>query len=73
MVAGIIVVAAADYVVLIRPDAVGVGSTSWLILGGAGLYIAGLLAFKLNVWGRLSWLVALALLGWSHRTSGPWC
>jgi len=68
MVAGIIVFAAADYVVLIRPDAVGVGSTSWLILGGAGLYIAGLVAFKLNVWGRLSWqraaaLVALALLG----------
>jgi low temperature requirement protein LtrA len=68
MVAGIIVVAAADDVVLIRPDAVGVGSTSWLILGGAGLYVAGLLAFKLTVWGRLSWqrvaaLAALVLLG----------
>ena len=68
MVAGIIVASAADYLVLIRPDAVGVGSTSWLILGGTGLYIAGLLAFKLTVWGRLSWrraaaLVVIALLG----------
>ncbi len=68
MVAGIIVVAAADELVLARPDAVGVGSTSWLILGGTGLYVAGLLAFKLTVWGRLSWsrvaaLVVIALLG----------
>jgi low temperature requirement protein LtrA len=68
MVAGIIVVAAADDLVLARPDAVGVGSTSWLILGGTGLYIVGHLAFKLTVWGRLSWsraggLIAIALLG----------
>jgi low temperature requirement protein LtrA len=68
MVAGIIVTAAADDVVLIRPDAAGVGSTSWLILGGTGLYVAGLLAFKLTVWGRMSWqraagLVAIVLLG----------
>jgi low temperature requirement protein LtrA len=68
MVAGIIVVAAADELVLARPDAVGVGSTSWLILGGTGLYLAGLLAFKLTVWGRLSWsrvaaLIVIALLG----------
>jgi low temperature requirement protein LtrA len=68
MVAGIIVVSAADYLVLIRPDAVGVGSTSWLILGGTGLYIAGLLAFKLTVWKRLSRrraaaVVVIALLG----------
>ena len=68
MVAGIIVVAAADDLALLHPDAVGVGSTSWLILGGPGLYIAGLLAFKLAVWRRPSWsraggLVAIALLG----------
>jgi low temperature requirement protein LtrA len=68
MVAGIIVVAAADELVLARPDAVGAGSTSWLILGGAGLYIGGHLLFKLTVWGRLSWsrvaaLVVIALLG----------
>jgi low temperature requirement protein LtrA len=68
MVAGIIVVAAADYLVLIRPNAVGAGSTSWLILGGTGLYLGGLLAFKLNVAGglprrRAAALVVVALLG----------
>jgi len=68
MVAGIIVVAGADDLVLAHPSAVGVTSTSWLILGGTGLYIAGHLAFKLTVWRRLSWqrvcaLVVLALLG----------
>jgi low temperature requirement protein LtrA len=68
MVAGIIVVAAGDDLVLAHPDAVGVGSTSWLILGGTGLYIVGLLAFKFTVWRRLSWsrlagLVVIALLG----------
>ncbi len=68
MVAGIIVAAAADDTVLIRPDAAGVGSTSWLILGGTGVYVAGLLAFKLTVWGQPSWqrvaaLIAIALLG----------
>jgi low temperature requirement protein LtrA len=68
MVAGIIVVAAADDLVLAHPDAVGVASTSWLILGGSGLYIAGHLAFKLTVWRRLSWqrvgaLILIMLLG----------
>jgi len=68
MVAGIIVVAAADDVVLVRPDAVGVPVTSWLILGGAALFIAGHLIFKLLVWRRLNWpralaIVVLALLG----------
>jgi low temperature requirement protein LtrA len=67
MVAGIIVVAAGDDLVLAHPDTIGVGSTSWLILGGTGLYLAGLLAFKLEVWRRLSWsrvggLVAILLL-----------
>jgi low temperature requirement protein LtrA len=68
MVAGIVVVAAADDLLLAHPDAVGIGSTTWLILGGTGLYIVGLLAFKLTVWRRLSWsraggLVVIALLG----------
>jgi low temperature requirement protein LtrA len=62
MVAGIIVVAAADERVLARPDAVGVASTSWLILGGVGLYLSGLLAFKLTVWRRVSWQRAAALV-----------
>jgi low temperature requirement protein LtrA len=68
MVAGIILTATADHLVLTGPTAVGVTSTSWLILGGAGLYVAGHLAFKLTVWRRLSWsraaaLIVLALLG----------
>ena len=67
MVACIIVIAAADDLVLARPDAVGVSSTSWLILGGTGLYIAGHLAFTLTAWRRLSWsrvggLILIALL-----------
>ena len=68
MVAGIIVVAAGDELVLDRPDAVGVPFTSWAILGGAGLFILGHLAFKLAVWKHLNRpralsLVVLALLG----------
>jgi low temperature requirement protein LtrA len=68
MVAGIIVVAAADYTVLASPGATGGAFTSWLILGGTGLFIAGHLAFKFVVWHQLSWpragaLVVLGLLG----------
>jgi low temperature requirement protein LtrA len=68
MVGGIILTAAADEVVLAAPGAVGVTSTGWLVLGGAGLYIAGHLAFKINVWRTLSWprvtaLGVLALIG----------
>jgi low temperature requirement protein LtrA len=70
MVAGIIVVAAADDLVLAEPTAVAgaATATAWLILGGTGLFIAGHLAFKLAVWRRLNWprtaaLVVLALLG----------
>jgi low temperature requirement protein LtrA len=68
MVAGVIVVAAADEVVLDKPGAVGVTSAAWLILGGAGLFILGHLGFKLVVWRtlnrpRLLALVVLALLG----------
>jgi low temperature requirement protein LtrA len=68
MVGGIILTAAADEIVLSRPGATGAAWTSWLILGGAGLFVAGHLAFKLAVWRRLSWqrvagLVVLALLG----------
>jgi low temperature requirement protein LtrA len=65
MVAGIIVIAAADRSMLARPAAVGVAATAWLILGGNGLYIAGHAAFKAVVWRELSWprLAALAALG----------
>ncbi len=62
MVAGIIVTAAADELVLTGPDAVGVPATSWLILGGAGLYIGGHCAFKFIVWRSVSRQRALALV-----------
>jgi len=68
MVAGIIVVAAGDEVVLSRPGATGVTSTGWLVLGGTALFIAGHAAFKVAVWRVVSWqrvagVVVLGLLG----------
>ena len=65
MVAGIIVVAAADVVVLSQPGAVGVASTGWLVLGGTALFIAGHAAFKFAVWRVVPWtrLAALVVLG----------
>jgi len=68
MVAGIIAVAAADEIVVSRPAAAARAATSWLILGGTALYIAGHAAFKAVVWRRISWpriaaVVLLALLG----------
>src|SRR5439155_20546768 len=65
MVAGIIVVAAADEVVVSKPDASGLASTSWLILGGTALFIAGHAAFKIAVWRVVPWsrLAAVAVLG----------
>lgn len=65
MVAGIIVVAAGDEVVLSRPGATGVTSTGWLVLGGTALFIAGHAAFKFAVWRVVSWqrIAAVAVLG----------
>jgi len=68
MVAGIIVTAAADEIVLSHPSEPATASTSWLLLGGTGLFIAGHAGFKAALWRRLSWqrigaLGALALLG----------
>jgi low temperature requirement protein LtrA len=68
MVAGIIVVAAADDVVLKGPGVVGTPASAWLILGGIGLFVAGHLAFKFAVWRQLNGpralaIVALGLLG----------
>jgi low temperature requirement protein LtrA len=73
MVAGIIVIAAADRTMLARPAAVGVAATAWLILGGTGLYIAGHAAFKAVVWRELSWpgwrrWLRSACSAWSRRT-----
>ena len=68
MVAGIIVTAAADELVVSHPDAAASAQASWMILGGAGLFIAGHAAFKVIIWRQLSWpriaaLAVLALLG----------
>ena len=64
----IIVVATADEVVVSKPGAVGVAWTSWLILGGTALFIAGHAAFKIAVWRVMPWsrlaaVAVLALLG----------
>jgi low temperature requirement protein LtrA len=68
MIAGIIVSAAADEVTLPDPGAVGNAATSWMILGGVGLFLAGHAAFKAVVWRKPSWprigaVAVLALLG----------
>jgi low temperature requirement protein LtrA len=68
MVAGIIVVAAADDVVLSGPGARTGLASALLILGGPALFLAGHAAFKAAVWRkvsvpRLAGIAALALLG----------
>jgi low temperature requirement protein LtrA len=68
MVAGIIVVAAADQKVLSEPGATASTASAWMILGGPGLFLAGHAAFKWVVWGYVSWprvagVALLALLG----------
>ncbi len=65
MVAGIIVAAAADEVMVSKPDLTGVTSTAWMILGGTALFIAGHAAFKISVWRVVPWsrIAAVAILG----------
>jgi low temperature requirement protein LtrA len=65
MVAGIIVAAAADEVMVSTPGLTGVAWTAWLILGGTALFIAGHAAFKIAVWRVMPWsrLAAVAVLG----------
>jgi low temperature requirement protein LtrA len=68
MIAGIIAVAAADDEVLARPAAVGEAATTWMILGGAALFLAGHALFKAVVWRETPWsrivaIILLALLG----------
>ena len=64
MVAGIIVAASADQEVLAHPAAVGRVSTSWMVAGGAALFLAGHVLFKRVIWGVISWprVVAIAVL-----------
>jgi low temperature requirement protein LtrA len=65
MVAGIIVTAAADELVLSHPDAAATPRSAWMILGGPGLFIAGHAAFKAILWHRVpgSRIASLAVLG----------
>jgi low temperature requirement protein LtrA len=68
IVAGIIVSAAADEAVLEDPTRRGVLTTSWLVVGGVALFLAGHAVFKALVWHVVSWsrvvavVVLLALL-----------
>jgi low temperature requirement protein LtrA len=68
MVAGIIVVAAADAEVLAHPSAVGDAATAWMVLGSAALFLAGHALFTAVVWRETPWsrivaISVLALLG----------
>jgi len=68
MVAGIIVCAAADDLVLTHPGEVSSTATGWMILGGPALFLAGHVAYKRVVWGylprpRIAGVVGLAMLG----------
>jgi len=54
MVAGIIVAASADQEVLSHPGAVGRAATSWMVIGGAVLFLAGHVMFKRVIWGVIS-------------------
>jgi low temperature requirement protein LtrA len=68
IVAGVIVSAAADQTLLADPNRRGLASTSWLLLGGAAMFLAGHAIFKAVIWRVISWqrvfaVIALALLG----------
>ncbi len=68
MVAGIIVVAAGDQLVLERPGLVGAAPVSAMVLGGTALFLTGHALFKAVVWhvvsrARIAGVAALGLLG----------
>jgi low temperature requirement protein LtrA len=68
MVAGIIVVAAGDQLVLDHPGAVGSAPVSAMVLGGTALFLIGHALFKAVLWhtvsrARIAGVVALGLLG----------
>jgi low temperature requirement protein LtrA len=64
MVAGVIVSAAADQEVLAHPGATGRIATSWMVIGGAVLFLAGHALYKRIVWGVIAWprIAACAVL-----------
>jgi low temperature requirement protein LtrA len=55
MIAGIIVTAAADDVVVLHPEGSASIETVWLTLGGTALFIAGHALFKAVVWRVIPW------------------
>jgi low temperature requirement protein LtrA len=65
MVAGIIVTAAGDEQVLSHPLRSGDAPTTWMVLGGTALFLAGHGLFKATVWRVIPWtrLAAIAALG----------
>ncbi len=65
MVAGIIVCAAADEMVLSEPGETATVAAAWMILGGPALFLAGHAAFKLVIWHTVSWprVAGVAVLG----------
>jgi low temperature requirement protein LtrA len=68
MVAGIIVAAAADTKVVAHPSAVGEAATTWMVLGGTALFLAGHALFigvvwRVTPWSRIVAIIVLALLG----------
>lgn len=64
IVAGIIVTAAADELVLASPGARGRITIAWLTVGGVALFLGGHAIFKAIVWRVVSWprVVAVAVL-----------
>jgi low temperature requirement protein LtrA len=68
MVAGIIVASAADGRVVAHPSAVGGAATTWMVLGGTALFLAGHALFigvvwRVTPWSRIVAIAVLALLG----------
>jgi low temperature requirement protein LtrA len=65
MVAGIIVTAAADELVVRDPAETAHAQVSWLILGGMSLFFLGHAAFKATVWRVFPWarILGAAILG----------
>jgi low temperature requirement protein LtrA len=55
IVAGIIVSATADDVVIEHPSDYGDLTTAWLVLGGVALFLAGHAIFKAILWRTVSW------------------
>lgn len=62
IVAGIIVSATADEVVIEHPTEHGDLTTAWLVLGGVALFLAGHAIFKAILWRIVSWQRLIGIL-----------